>query len=28
VDSLRQPHTARAAILASIVLGPPRALET
>lgn len=28
VDSLRQPGTARAAILASIVLGPPRALET
>jgi hypothetical protein len=28
VQSLRQPQTARTAILASIILGPPRALET
>ena len=27
VNSLRQPQTARAAILASIILGPPRAFE-
>jgi hypothetical protein len=28
VNSLRQPQTARAAILASVILGPPRAFET
>ncbi len=28
VNSLRHPHTARTAILASIILGPPRAFET
>lgn len=28
VQSLRHPQTARTAILASIILGPPRALET
>jgi hypothetical protein len=27
VNSLRHPHTARTAILASIILGPPRAFE-
>jgi hypothetical protein len=27
VNSLRQPQTARAAILASVILGPPRAFE-